>query len=65
MAKVNARTIKSFWANGYTYPEGFDLHLSRTTLDEWFRNEWIELVAEKPKRKRNAKGHFLPIVRTG
>lgn len=69
MIEVNARTVKAFWANGYSYPEGFDLRLSRTTRDEWLRNEWIELVGDvkgkKQKRKRDAKGHFLPIVRTG
>lgn len=71
MPKYNARTIKPFWANGYDYPEGFDLTLSRMTRDEWLKKEWIELVGEdaaekkKKPRQRNAKGHFVPIVRTG
>lgn len=74
MAKYNARTVKKFYANGYNYPAGFNLIIPRTLQDEWLKNEWIELIGEDAaerktakgkKRQRNAKGHFMPIVRTG
>lgn len=70
MAKYNARTVKKFYRNGYNYPVGFNLNIPRALRDEWLKDELIELIGDaaverKPKRKRNAKGHFLPIVRTG
>ena len=70
MTKSNARTTQEFWRNGYHYPKGYNLQLDRIVRDEWLQLGLIELIGEvdkkkKPSRKRDAKGHFLPIVRTG